>query len=84
MEYKIQICLITFVIIFFILYIDSKFNNKKNIIKTKYVFKVAVIFAIYMYILLTFFMNSDGKENITKACKYIDTNIGHIKSQYAF
>ena len=60
---NIKISFVSFIIIYFLLFVDNLFNNKQNYINNYYILKISVVYTIYIYILLSY-LNINTDNNI--------------------
>lgn len=60
---NIKISFVSFIIIYFLLFVDNLFNNKQNYINNYYILKISFVYTIYIYILLSY-LNIDIDNNI--------------------
>ncbi len=60
---NIKISFVSFIIIYFLLFVDNLFNNKQNYINNYYILKISFVYTIYIYILLNY-LNIDVDNNI--------------------
>ena len=60
---NIKISFVSFIIIYFLLFVDNLFNNKQNYINNYYILKISFVYTIYIYILLSY-LNIDVDSNI--------------------
>jgi len=60
---NIKISIISFIIIYGLLFIDNLFNNKNNYVNNYYLLKISIIYTIYIYILLSY-LNINSYHNL--------------------